>query len=181
MFVCVCNKEAHDQVEKEKRNCGFPWPFLFLVEIQSLLKKYWCDINFYKGTWQRSLSIKFLMSFWFYNKLRMRLDDSFYLWYSDYFPYLYCYIHNVSANVPFGIFQVFLVKLKSLHVEFEEIHTTLNQNLYLILLDLKICKDGKSITTQIKNKRKIGCILFNEILSCCYKQNEKRNSNEFRR
>ena len=45
--------------------------------------------------------------------------------FSDYCLHLYCYIHNVSADMSSGIFPVFLV-------EFESLHGTSNRVRYLI-------------------------------------------------
>ena len=45
--------------------------------------------------------------------------------FSDYYLHLYCYIHNILADLFSGLLQVFLVKLGSLH-------RTLNSVLYLI-------------------------------------------------
>ena len=42
----------------------------------------------------------------------MKPDDFYYLEYLDF--YLYCYIHNVSADGSFNVLHVFLVKLWSL-------------------------------------------------------------------
>ena len=62
-----------------------------------------------------------------------------YLNYSDYCPHLYCYLYNVSANVPTGILQVFLVGLGNLLFELENLvvvirsdHGTLNLTLYSV-------------------------------------------------
>ena len=44
----------------------------------------------------------------------MRLDNSYYLDYSDYCLHLHCYLYNVSADVPSGLLQVFLVGLWNL-------------------------------------------------------------------
>ena len=67
----------------------------------------------------------------------------YFLDYSDYCTHLYCYLYNVSADVPSGLLQVFLVGLRSLlkHVNllFElrnllvligSLHGPLNPNLY---------------------------------------------------
>ena len=45
----------------------------------------------------------------------MKLDDCYRFVYSNHCLHLYCYIHNVSADVSFGLLQVFLVELQSLH------------------------------------------------------------------
>ena len=55
----------------------------------------------------------------------MKLDNFYHLEYSDYWPHLYCYTHNVLADISFSLLQVFHVKLRSQH-------KTLNWILYLI-------------------------------------------------
>ena len=40
----------------------------------------------------------------------MKHDNFYYLEYSDYCLHLYCYIHNISADASFGLFQVFHVE-----------------------------------------------------------------------
>ena len=47
--------------------------------------------------------------------LKMKLDNLYYLEYSDYCLPLHCYIHNILANMLFGLLQVFLIKLRYLH------------------------------------------------------------------
>ena len=47
----------------------------------------------------------------------MRLGYLCYLGYSDYCPHLYCYIHNVSADVTSGLHQVLPVELGNLLFE----------------------------------------------------------------
>ena len=44
----------------------------------------------------------------------MSKERKYYLDYSDYCPHLYCYLHNVSADVLSGLLRVFLVRLGSL-------------------------------------------------------------------
>ena len=75
----------------------------------------------------------------------MRLEDLFYLNYSGYYPHLYCYLHKISADVPSGLLQVFLVGIGNL-LELENLlvvignllvvigshHGTLNPTLYSI-------------------------------------------------
>ena len=39
----------------------------------------------------------------------------YYLKHSDYWPYLYCYNHNISANMSFSLLQVFHIELRSPH------------------------------------------------------------------
>ena len=39
----------------------------------------------------------------------------YYSGFSDYCFHLYCYIHNISADIASGLLQVFLVELRSLH------------------------------------------------------------------
>ena len=46
--------------------------------------------------------------------------------YLDYFPHFYCYIHYISVDIPFSFLQVFLVELRSVHVEFRILHRTSN-------------------------------------------------------
>ena len=55
--------------------------------------------------------------FWFFGIFEMRLGYLCYLGYSDYCPHLYCYIHNVSADVPSGLLQVLPVELGNLLFE----------------------------------------------------------------
>ena len=40
----------------------------------------------------------------------MKLDNCYYLEYLDYWPHLYFYIHNVSADMSFGLLHVFHVE-----------------------------------------------------------------------
>ena len=42
-----------------------------------------------------------------------QFDSRYYLEYLDYLPHLYCYTHNVSADMSFGLLQVFHVELRS--------------------------------------------------------------------
>ena len=45
----------------------------------------------------------------------MKLDNFYNLEFSNYCLHLYCYIHNVLADVSFGLLQVFLVELRCLY------------------------------------------------------------------
>ena len=54
----------------------------------------------------------------------MKSDNFYHLKYSDYCLHLHCYTHNVSANMSFNLL-VF-------HVEFGDLHRTLNCTVYLI-------------------------------------------------
>ena len=45
----------------------------------------------------------------------MKLDNYHFLKYLCYWPHLYCYNHNISADMFFGLLQVFHVKLGSPH------------------------------------------------------------------
>ena len=68
----------------------------------------------------------------------MRLDDYYYLRYSDYCPHLHCYLYNVSTDMPSGLLQIFLVGLGNLFglgnlvVVIGSHHRTLNLTLYSI-------------------------------------------------
>ena len=63
--------------------------------------------------------------YWFSSSICLNfMDYNFYnIMCSDYCLYLYCYIHNVSANASFNILLAFLVG---------SLHRTSNRNLYLI-------------------------------------------------
>ena len=52
------------------------------------------------------------------------LEDYYFLEYKDYCSHLYCYNHNISADMSFDLLQVFHVKLGSPH-------RILNWTLYL--------------------------------------------------
>ena len=43
----------------------------------------------------------------------MKLDDFYYSGFLDYYLHLYCYIHNVSADMSSGLLQVFHVELQA--------------------------------------------------------------------
>ena len=45
---------------------------------------------------------EFFFFFFFFEK---RLDNLYYLEYLKYCPYLYCYVDNVSADVPFSLYR----------------------------------------------------------------------------
>ena len=45
----------------------------------------------------------------------MKLINFYHLEYSDYWPHLYFYAHNVSADTSFGFLQVFCIELGRLH------------------------------------------------------------------
>ena len=65
----------------------------------------------------------------------MNTENFHHLFYSDNCLNLYCYIHIVSTNISFGLFQVF-------HVELGSIDDTLNRSLkstgwiFLVLLTI---------------------------------------------
>ena len=54
----------------------------------------------------------------------IKLDDFYHKGFSDYSPHLYCYFHNVSADMSSGLLQVF--------VELGDLHWTSNYVLYWI-------------------------------------------------
>ena len=45
----------------------------------------------------------------------MKLCNSYHFEYANYYRHLYCYIHNILADVSVGLPHVFLVKLRSPH------------------------------------------------------------------
>ena len=75
-----------------------------------------------------------------------------YLGYSDYCPHLYCYIHNVSADMPSGLLQVLLVELGNLLfklwnflVVIGSFHGTSNWTLYLIQESSRVRKVSSQV------------------------------------
>ena len=59
------------------------------------------------------------------NELFLTKLNYYYLGYSNFWPHLYCFNHNVSADMSFGLLQVF-------HVELGNPHSISNWTLYLI-------------------------------------------------